>query len=212
MSLNNHQKEQTPIWQIVEHLQRHGSSTIKELEDVLGVTTTAVRQHLNSLLAEGYIRRETERDSGVGRPSHAYVLTNRAHELFACRCDDLALTLLEEVFDLEGSQRTQMLLDRVGTKLAHRYASQVKSTVLTERVDQLADALQQRGVLTDVMDNDENVIVLKMYNCPFHELASAHKEICDMDEAMIGKVLGKPVKSTSCIMDGQSSCAFVVAR
>lgn len=211
MSLTYQHDQHSPIWQIVEHLQRNGAATIKELEDVLGVTTTAVRQHLSSLQAEGYIRRETERDSNVGRPSHAYALTDKARELFACRCDDLALAVLEEVFALEGDERTQMLLDRVGTKLAHRYTSSVKSTVLTERVDQLALALHERGVLTDVM-NSEDVIELKMYNCPFHELATVHKEICDMDTAMIGKVLGKEVKSTSCIMDGQSSCSFVVTR
>lgn len=211
MTLNHHQNQESPLWQIVEHLQRNGASSIKELEDVLGVTTTAVRQHLSSLQAEGYIRRETERDSGVGRPSHAYALTDKARELFACRCDDLALAVLEEVFALEGNDRTQVLLDRVGTKLANRYASGVKSTVLTERVDQLAGALEQRGVLTDVMNGDD-VIELKMYNCPFHELATVHKEICDMDTAMIGKVLGKEVTSTSCIMDGQSSCNFVVSR
>lgn len=211
MSLIYQHDQHSPIWQIVEHLQRNGAATIKELEDVLGVTTTAVRQHLSSLQAEGYIRRETERDSNVGRPSHAYTLTDKARELFACRCDDLALAVLEEVFALEGDERTQILLDRVGTKLAHRYTSSVKSTVITERVDQLAHALHERGVLTDVM-NSEDVIELKMYNCPFHELATAHKEICDMDTAMIGKVLGKDVKSTSCIMDGQSSCSFVVTR
>lgn len=211
MSLTYQQDQHSPIWQIVEHLQRNGSATIKELEDVLGVTTTAVRQHLSSLQAEGYIQRNTERDSNVGRPSHTYTLTDKARELFACRCDDLALAVLEEVFALEGNDRTLMLLERVGNKLAHRYASGVKSSVLTERVDQLASALQERGVLTDVM-NDENVIELKMYNCPFHELAYAHREICDMDTAMIGKVLGKEVKSTSCIMDKQTSCSFVVSK
>ena len=71
MTLNHHQNQESPLWQIVEHLQRNGAASIKELEDVLGVTTTAVRQHLSSLQAEAYLRRETERDAGVGRPSHA---------------------------------------------------------------------------------------------------------------------------------------------
>ena len=89
--------QNSPPWQILEYLQRNPSATIKDFEVLLGVTTTAVRQHLNALQASGYLDRREER-SGVGRPHYIYVATDAARELFACRCDVLALTMLQEMY------------------------------------------------------------------------------------------------------------------
>lgn len=202
-------KETSPARLILEHIQRSGSATIKSVEELLGVTTTAVRQHLTTLQGEGYIERQAIHD-GVGRPHHAYTLTDKAREFFACHCDDLALTLLEEVFEVEGKERAVVLLDRVGSRLAKRYANNVRSTVLRERVAELAVTLEQRGVLTDVWADDDNMIVLKTYNCPFHELAQEHREICEMDESMMRTILGSEVTLSNCMFDGHAGCSFVV--
>jgi predicted ArsR family transcriptional regulator len=211
MALNAYQDRESPAWQIVEHLQRHGTATIKELEELLGITTTAVRQHLGTLQADGYIERRRVA-AGVGRPHHAYSITEKARELFACHCDDLALTLLEEVFAMEGEEQAARLLDRVGDRLAQRYADTVRSEVLRERVEQLAEALDRRGVLTDVAVEDDNTIVLRTYNCPYHELAQEHRDICAMDEELMRKVLGQEVNLSACMMDGHRGCAFVVSN
>jgi DeoR family suf operon transcriptional repressor len=211
MAHGAHQKKETPTWQILEYLQRQGAATIKELEQHLGVTTTAVRQHLSTLQAEGLIERRAVHD-GVGRPHHTYTTTDKARELFACHCDDLALTLLQEVFALEGREKTALLLERVGSRLANRYARSVRSTLLQERVEELADVLYQQGVLTDVAAEDENTIILKAYNCPYHELAQEHREICDMDEGMMRQLLGPSVSLSACMMDGHGSCSFTVSK
>ncbi len=222
------QPSDAPSRRIVEHLQRQGPSTVRALEGVLGVTTTAVRAQLATLLADGYVERRAVHQ-GVGRPHHAYALTTKARELYACHCDDLALTLLQEVFAMEGVERATWLLERVGDKLAKRYAGEVRGEGLRARVEQMAQVLQQRGVLTDVEPAtalrtdaaglfdaervdlaDENVFLLKAYNCPFHELAQEHREICAMDERMLHKVLGADVQLDSCMMDGHTRCTFVV--
>lgn len=202
-------KKETATGQILEFLQRQGSATIKELEQHLGVTTNAVRQHLATLQAEGYIERHAVHD-GVGRPHHTYRAADKARELFACHCDDLALTLLEEVFALEGQEKTAMLLNRVGHRLAERYTASVRSRVLRERVEQLAGVLDQQGVLTDVAEDDDTII-LKTYNCPYHELAQEHREICAMDEGMMRQLLGSEVNLSACLMDGHGSCSFTVS-
>lgn len=211
MTLGPLTKRESPLWHIVEYLQRQGSATIKELEDLLGVTTTAVRQQLTTLQAEGFIERRVVH-AGVGRPHHAYFTTSKVQELFACQCDDLALTLLQEVFQLEGQERALVLLDRVGTKLANKYSSSVRSSLLRERVGELAGTLNGNGVLSDALAQDDNTFVLRTYNCPFHELAQEHREICEMDKNMIGKVLGSDVDLSSCMLDGHAGCTFVVSK
>src|SRR4051794_35683908 len=159
MTLNAYTDRSNPSWLVIEFIKRNGSATIKELEELLGVTTNAVRQHLQALQADGYVERR-QVNAGVGRPHHIYLISAKANELFACHCDDLALTLLEEVFALEGPERAHVLLDRVGDRLAKRYASSVQGEALQDRVEQLAGALHQRGVLTGVEVEDENVIIL----------------------------------------------------
>lgn len=200
---------ENPAWVILEHLQKSGSASIKDLEIVLNVTTTAVRQHLNTLQAEGYIERRRV-PGGVGRPHYAYRLSDKSQELFGCHCDDLALTLLEEVFLLEGSERAAMLLGRVGDRLAQKYSDSVRSLVLHDRVEELAGAFYDRGVIADVSTDDNNTIVLHTYNCPYHELAQDHPEICEMDQKMIRQVLGSDVNLSECMMDGHGSCSFIV--
>lgn len=211
MSLNAYTDRSSPAWQVIEYIKRNGSATIKELEDLLGVTTNAVRQHLQALQADGYIERR-QVNAGVGRPHHAYSISAKAHELFACHCDDLALTLLEEVFALEGQERAQLLLGRVGDRLAKRYSSSVRGEMLQDRVEQLAGELYKRGVLTDINVQDENMIVLHAYNCPYHELAQEHRSICEMDEEVMRKVLGSDVNLSACMMDGHRGCSFVVSK
>ncbi|MCC6166383.1 MAG: DeoR family transcriptional regulator [Caldilineaceae bacterium] len=211
MGLNAYRDRESPAWQIVEYLKRSGAATVKELEELLGVTTTAVRQHLNTLQADGYVERQRVH-AGVGRPHHAYSITAKAHELFACHCDDLALTLLEEVFALEGKDRAALLLGRVGSRLAQRYVDSVRSTILQERVEQLAEALYTRGVLTDVKVQDDETFILRTYTCPYHELAQEHRDICEMDEEVMRTVLGSEVSLSACMMDGHHGCSFVVSR
>ena len=211
MTMNANMDRAAPTWQVIEYIKRNGSATIKELETLLNVTTNAVRQHLQALQAEGYIERR-QVNIGVGRPHHAYSITAKAHELFACHCDDLALTLLDEVFALEGEDRAKLLLNRVSDRLASRYASSVRGEMLQDRVEQLAGALSQRGVLTDINVEDENTIILHAYNCPYHELAQEHRSICEMDEDVMRKVLGSDVNLSACMMDGHNGCSFVVSN
>ena len=176
---------------------------------LLGVTSTAVRQHLNALQASGYLERREER-SGVGRPRFLYAATDAARELFACRCDVLALTMLQEMYRMVGAEQMGELLKRVGGRLAERYAESVTAEGIERRVEELAGALGSQGVLTDVTAIDAQTISLKMYNCPYHDLAFAHREICEMDQQVIGHALGANVSLDDCIMDGDGSCSFVI--
>ena len=203
--------QNSPAWQILEYLQRNPSATIKDFEILLGVTTTAVRQHLNALQASGYLDRREER-SGVGRPHYIYVATDAARELFACRCDVLALTMLQEMYEVVGAEQMGTLLLRVGVRLADQYTESVKATGLQHRVEEMAGALGRQGVLTDVSVGESNTIALKMYNCPYHDLAIEHREICEMDQLMLQQVLGAEVSLDDCIMDGHASCSFEIKQ
>jgi len=209
MSFRLNSNRSSQAWRIVEHLQRNGAASIKELEELLGVTTTAVRGHLTTLQAEGYVSRRRVSE-GVGRPYHVYVTTEKVRELFDCHCDDLALTMLEEVLQIVGKDQVSTLMGRVSDRLAQRYGQGVRSEAVQDRVQELAVALGAQGVLTDVVAEGDDMIILKTYNCPYHELAQEHREVCEMEQGMMRKVLGSDVNLSSCIMDGHNGCSFIV--
>ncbi len=201
--------QESPAWRILQYLQRNGTGAIKDLEQHLGVTTTAVRQQLQALQADGYVERKSVH-AGVGRPHHEYSMTANAQDLFSHHSEELALTLLEEVFELEGKETTIRLLGRVSRRLAEQYAQDVESGELSERVAQLIKALADRGILADMTVQEEDVIILETYNCPYHEIAQEHRDICVMDENILREVLGSDVTLDVCMMDGHHKCSFVI--
>lgn len=202
--------ESTPAGQIVELLQRRGPMRIKEIENALGVTTTAVRQQLTNLVAEGVVTSQVVRE-GVGRPSYTYSLTDKARTLFACHCDELTSLLYQELLEEVGAEKVRALLARVSGRLAMQYSdgSPTRASALFERVGQFASQLEAKGILSDVAQTDDGVI-LREYNCPYHDLSAEHREVCDMEQAMIANVLDAKVQLKGCIHDGHSGCEFVV--
>ena len=202
-SLNN-----TPAGQIVELLQRQGSMSIKDMETAIGVTTTAVRQQIANLVAEGLVTSHIVRE-GVGRPHFVYSLTDKARSQFACYSDELALSLYEELVTEVGPGKVSALLERVGRRIAAEYSGQLKSTVLHDRVSDFSQLLEAKGILSDVSPTADGLI-LRAFNCPYFELAVEHREICSMEQDMMSRVLEADVALTHCMHDGHQGCQFVV--
>ena len=71
----------TQAGKILAYLQRHGEATVKDLEELLGISTTAVREHLTHLEVKDLLSTRLVRN-GPGRPRLVYFLTARAQELF----------------------------------------------------------------------------------------------------------------------------------
>jgi len=200
--------QDSPAGHIVEILQRNGPLSIKEIEERVGVTKTAVRQQLTSLMADGMVATRLVRE-GVGRPHYVYLLTDKAREVFADYCDELVLSLYEELLAEVGPAQVAVLLNRVGSRLATKYDQPLGGSRLGERVRSLASALDDRGILTDLHPTSSGFI-LKSYNCPYHELAQEHREICQMEQTMMSEVLAANVELTQCMMDGHRGCEFTV--
>lgn len=206
-----HRLDDSPRGQIIKLLQRNGPMGIKALRQALGVSDTAIRQQLQYLITDGLVLATKAPAKGRGRPGRVYALTDNVRHLFACECEDLALALYNELLMEQGPEVVQRLLDRVGQKLAEQYRYQVRGLELQERVKVLSQLLDDRGIMSDVTEM-EDAIILHEYNCPYHELAAAHTEICGMEKKMLSDVLGAEVELTHTIVDGHHRCSFVVKR
>jgi predicted ArsR family transcriptional regulator len=199
----------SPAGHVLIALQRHGTATVKELEDALGVTATAVRQQLTQLMADGYVQQSVERAEGRGRPSHVYSLTQEGRSLFPRHYDEFTNGLLREILLSEGPAKVQALLARMGQRLAEQYRGQIDGEATAERAVRLTELLNARGILAEVAVGPDAIFVQE-YTCPYYELAREYRAICDMEQDMMSQVLEQRVELVSCTLDGHHGCQFKI--
>ncbi len=197
---------ETPAGQIIGHLQRHGEATVRELEEVLGVSTTAVREHLLHLEARGLVQSRSVRH-GPGRPHRVYCLSPLGQRAVPSSYDRLAALLLREIASRAGPEALESLLGAVGERLAEEYRGAVAGGDLRQRLDQLHAALAARGIPSEVAPDGAG---LQVFACPYLDVAREHAAVCAMERQMLEHVLGEPLRLDSAIREGQRSCRFVV--
>ena len=106
--------------QILDYLRSHGKGSVKELGDLLGLTSTGIRQHLTILERDGLIEGHEDRGR-VGRPALVYSLTALGDALYPKKYATLASLLLEEVRSANGDDGVQDLLQRAAKRKAEPY-------------------------------------------------------------------------------------------
>lgn len=208
--LSDIQHDNSPAGQILRLLQQQGRRSIKAIEVELGVTTTAVRQQLTSLVAAGLVTADTVREKR-GRPHAVYSLSDKGHELFAGGSMDLAHALLGEVLRIGDPGLAQQLLSRVSSRLGRRYAEQMHGVAVQERLQDLAEWLRLHGVPSSV-EEEADVFVFTEYGCPYYGLAREHREVCDMEIEALQLALGSPVTQCQSQLDGHHGCQFQVKK
>ena len=199
-----------PASDILRLLQRRGPQSIKELEAQLGVSTNAVREQIQHLLAAGLINTGKVR-RGAGRPAHVYSLSDKAQSLFSHAYEAVLKLLLEELTRIDGSDRAQSLLNAVGERLADDFTGGVRSCDLREQVENVVTALGERGIPMAVLEH-EDVVALQEWSCPYYSLAREHRGVCEMEQHMLERALGARVTIAQRMIDGHVGCKFLVER
>jgi len=214
--------DRSPAGQILKLLQQQGPLSIKAIEAALGVTTTAVRQQLTTLVTAEMVTAETVREKGPsvpaptqsrqrGRPHAVYRLAKKGQALFARGYEELALALLEEILELSDPGTIHQLLHRVSTRLGQQYAERIRSAAVADRIHELSALLTAHGVMSKV-DEAADAFVLTEYNCPYYSLAREHREVCGMEIEAMELALGSPVTLYQSQLDGHTGCQFQVKK
>lgn len=199
---------ESPAGKILDYLQRHGEATVKDLEELLGISTTAVREHLTHLQAKDLVTTRLVR-KGPGRPHAAYFLTEEAHSLFPKEYDTLTTMLLREIASQDGPARLQVLLDAVGARLAEEYGGQVAGTGIEERLVALRAALERRGIPVEIQPSGDS---FRLFACPYFDVMQEHAGVCAMERRMVEQVLGEQIVLEGTIREGRRSCHFTVVN
>ncbi len=187
-------------------LQRLGQGTIQQLCEDLGVTATAVRQRLMRLQSLGMVTREVVR-AGRGRPRHIYCVTESGIRELGDNYSELATVLWFELSSIDDREVRAQVFHRIQNALVARYGSNVQGESLQDRIEQLCDALVDRGFDVEV-DVSGDLPILRENNCPYLELASSHPEICELERSVFKRILGVDVSLEQCCLDGHHCCEF----
>lgn len=197
-----------PASEILQLLQRRGPLSVKALEEALGVSTNAVREQLQHLLAAELITTSKVRN-GTGRPAHVYALSDKAQSLFPQSYGVLVQLLIEEIVKTSGPEAAQQLLRTVGDRLGEELAQDNHGQELRGRVNAVVSMLEQRGTPI-TLNEDENTISLQGWSCPYFDLAREHDGLCEMERQMLERALGTNVTIAERRFDGHAGCRFVI--
>ncbi len=213
--LDPKQASNSPRAEVLKYIQRQGSASVKDLEAAMGVTTTAVREQIAHLMQEGFLQATRVRGE-IGRPYYVYSLTSLAHGLFPKGYSTLAQLLLEETLSMYGREGLRMLLNRVSLRIAENLGDRTQGTELSQKLLGLVAGLGETGMEVSMLpvEGSDSEFVLKTHSCPYFDVARNHREICEMEEEMLGDLLGPgvEVKLAGRIVEGQCACDFHVSR
>jgi len=197
---------QTTRQQILDYLQRHGRATVKELGQLLRLTSTGIRQHLTVLERDGLVLAREERGR-VGRPTLVYTLTEKAEALFPKSYDELATALLEEIRASEGSERLYQLLQRVAQRMAESFWERVQGKSLAQRVKETALILQEQGCLVDWEQRDGEFF-LHEFTCPFSKVAKQDSSVCTLHLELVRLLTAADTRLVRSLLRSERACTY----
>jgi predicted ArsR family transcriptional regulator len=191
-------------------LLEHGPQTATELAGRLGVSPTAVRRHLDALVATGRVeeRQAPGARRGRGRPARLFHLTDAGRSDFPHAYDDLALTALRYVAASGGPDAVRVVAEAQLAGLEQRCSTAVEHAAASGTVDRaqvLAAALTAEGYAASASAISSGG-QLCQHHCPVAHVAAEFPQLCEAETAVIGRLVGTHVQRLATIAHGDGVC------
>ena len=197
--------------ELLRALKRAGEAGAEDLAAALGITTSAVRQQLDGLAADGLVTHRAEA-RGRGRPAHLYRLTRAAEPMFPKAyggltnellgyVGDADPTLVDDIFD----RRRQRRLEGAQARLA------AVDDGLEARVAELARILDEDGYRAGFEALPDGSFRIVEHNCAVLDVAERYGQACSSEIAFLRQALPDArVERVSHMIAGAHSCAYKV--
>ena len=193
--------------EILNYLQRNGRATVRELGQLLSLTSTGVRQHLTVLERDGMVIAHEERGR-VGRPALVYVLSEQAERLYPKLYDLLSNAILDEVKARSGPAGVLALLKGASERLVEPFLDRVQGKTLADRVRETAAIMGGQGLVVDYETCGEGEFLLHECTCPFTRVAQRHPAVCALEVNMVSRLTGGDAKLTTSLLRGDRACTY----
>jgi len=195
-----------------------GPSTTATLSARLGLSSAAVRRHLDALLAEGTVvsREPRARKAlrGRGRPARHWALTDAGHAAGPSAYDDLAAGALRFLAEQGGEQAVEAFAAARVRTLEGRYRDGLAALPADQRPAALAAALTADGYAASAGEQGLGVqgmgVQLCQHHCPVQYVAQEFPQLCDAETAAIGRLLDVHVQRLATIAHGDGVCTTFI--
>jgi predicted ArsR family transcriptional regulator len=201
--------------EVARLLLEQGPATAAALGERLGISPTAVRRHLDALVAEGLATDREQRplagrQRGRGRPAREFLLTDAGRAVFPHAYDDLAAAALRFLAETGGGEEAvAAFADRRVAGVEERHGAQVRAAAPAERVAALAEALTREGYAASASAVGAGG-QLCQHHCPVGHVAAEFPQLCEAETRAFERLLGTHVQRLATIARGDAVCTTYV--
>lgn len=194
---------------VARDILENGPSTAAAIAERLGLTTAAVRRHLDTLMTEGHVEAGEPRARGPrgrGRPARAYRMTDAGRDAFEHSYDDLAASALSYVAEIGGPDAVAEFARRRLLYLEEAYRLAISALGPDQAPDALVELLTEEGYAASVEPSPLGGVQMCQHHCPVAHVAAQFPQLCEAETEMIGRLLGTHVQRLATIAHGDGVC------
>jgi len=184
--------------------------TVDQFSKLLGISKSAIHQHLTVLERDGFVRKSASMQTG-GRPGTIFVLTEKGEHIFPKHYSLFAKMLITLIKNKLGSEELVEYLQELGISLAETKKDLLKNKSIEEKIIMTSSIMRELGYETELVEGGpgENLMI-DASNCVFYDLAYNNPEVCEMDLSLLSTLLDSKIEHTFCLAKGGHSCRFKI--
>jgi predicted ArsR family transcriptional regulator len=183
-------------------------ATVDDLSSQIGISPTAIRQHLTILEGENLVKRERLKE-GIGRPKVLYTTTEKAEDFFPKYYSWLTTRMIKEIAQQDGEEKIAVIFNNIGDYFSQPYKERVHGKPLEEQLNQITEILNEWGSYASI-EKTETHYLLTTYNCSFYEVALKYPQVCNIHTRFLRNLLNQTPQLTSCMADGNDYCEYII--
>ncbi len=204
---------------VVRSLLSEGPATAAALATRMGLTSAAVRRHLDALVLDGQVEGSDrppygpDPRRGRGRPARVFALTVLGRDTFHQAYDDLASQALRYLAEVGGAEAVETFARRRVERIRERYQPMILAAPRGERAAALAAALTGEGYAASIASGPGGLgDQLCQHHCPVAHVAAEFSQLCEAETELFADLLGTHVQRLATIAAGAHVCTTAIPR
>lgn len=194
---------------LTQLLERKSGMMVDELVDSIGLSRSAVNQHLVALERDGYVRKAAARKT-KGRPGRVYVLTEEGTNLFPKKYSWFSRALIQGLRKRLGDEALATYMYELGVETSAVGIARLVGKNRAERVAEIVEIMNEAGFVARTIsaERGDKLPRIECKNCVYHDLSKEFTEVCRFDIGFLSGLMGADVEHESCMQRGGDACRF----
>ncbi len=189
--------------------EHHGGLSIPKLEVSLGISRTAVNQHVTNMERDGLVVKGAVEKTG-GRPGYVYLITEKGMEQLPKQYSWFSELMLDALKSKLGSEGLIEFLREMAKEVGQHLRPRLVGKPRDQQINEIKQILNELGYDAIVAPSDTKELpIISAQNCVYHKLAMKHQEVCQFDLALLDELFQDySATQTECMVRGGATCQF----